>query len=546
MGKRNMENNYYLSIGTKLGGHYEIEKVLSEDEFEILYLAKDLHKRGEYVVLKELFLKSYSQREGNDVVSPAKSKIVFEETKKEVIKEVNTILNNASEKEVAIYGTFEENNTVYTIMEFINDANLNGYLNVNPIKDEEEIKKIDSQKIKKDVMEEKIIEPRSKEKPKSSLFLKLLITMLLICIALGYYAYDMIKSDKEKRKNRPTVSAVVEKIKKVEKEESSSNLPSTKEELINDYVEGSNNIKEEQDEEATPSTPKGAAYISDVEAYKREQAAKKAKEEAKRRALENEERLRQEKEKALRKKALEEKALEEKALEDEEERLREEEYKRLEEEAKRAKEAKNREFVPDNIREFIGEEEVERSNHPENDFPSSNDNIEENLPLGAVNPNNNLGTPINSTKSSSLGKKIKQGYVKTPQPKTIDKQAIKEFLNNFIRISGNGSIDEILSNYDDDVERYFSLRNVNQDTIRRDKINYHNKWTHRRFKLVDFDITKVYNNGNERFYDIKTTTNWNVSNDAGKSISGTSNGMMTLRETNDGFKVTSIYTTKSK
>jgi hypothetical protein len=520
-----MDNNYYLQIGTKLAGHYEIEKVLSEDDFEILYLAKDLHKRGEYVVLKELFLKSYSQREGNDVVSPAKSKIVFEETKKEVINEVNNLLNSTSKEEIAIYGTFEENNTVYTIMEFINDTNLNGYLKINPTKNHETNETV-HEVSQKDVSEEKINEPISKEKPKSSLFLKLLISMLLICVALGYYAYNMIKSDKEKGKNKIVTHTVTKEVVK----EESTNLPSTKEELINDYVEGSNDIEEKQDDKITPSTPEGATYISDIEAYKKEQATKKAKEEAKRRALEEEERLRQEKEKAL---------------EDEEERLREEEYKRLEEEAKR-EEAENKEFIPDNIREFIGEEiEVERSNHPENDFPSDSSNREENLPLGAVKPND-LGTPIKNIKNNLLGKEIKQGYVKTPKPKTINKEAIKQFLNNFIRISGDGSIDEILSNYDNHVERYFSLRNVNHDTIRRDKINYHNKWTHRHFKLVNYDITKVYNNGNERFYDIKTTTNWNVSNDAGKSISGTSYGIMTLKETDNGFKVTSIYTTKSK
>jgi hypothetical protein len=337
----------------------------------------------------------------------------------------------------------------------------------------------------------------------------------------------MINSDKTKNKERlPTTTMVKE-----EPKQKINNLPTTKEDVINDYVEGSNDIEDEQEEEIKTATPEGAAYITDVDAYKKEQAAIRAKKEAEEKALKEEERLRQEKEMAL---------------EDEEEKLREEEYKRLQEEAQRDEQAENnKEFVPDNIREFMGEEET--SNHPENDVPSPFKDDKENLPLGAVNPNS-LGTKINADNKNNdlLGTRIGKNSSKKEKTPTANKQAIKQFLNNFIRISGDGSIDEILSNYDDDVERYFSLRNVNQDTIRRDKINYHNKWTHRRFTLVNFDVTKVYRNGDEIFYDIKTTTNWNVSNDEGKSISGSSNGMMTLRKTDNGFKVTSIYTSKSK
>jgi hypothetical protein len=526
-----MENNYYLSIGTKLGGHYEIEKVLSEDEFEILYLAKDLHKRGEYVVLKELFLKPYSLREDKEVHTLAKSRIIFEETKKEVIKEVEELLSNPSNEQISTYGTFIENNTVYTIMEFINDSNVDGYLKINKVEEPNIV--TNSEPLKRDVMKEEIIEPtpkkrasvEKKEKPKSSIFIKILITTLLICLALGFYAYNMLKNDKIKGKDIPTTTMVKEEPKDINNK--SSNLPITKKDVINDYVEGSNEIKEEQEEESQTDTPEGAEYITNVEAYKKEQEAKRAKKKAEEKAVKEEERLRQEKEIAL---------------EDEEERLREEEYKRLEEENLK-NEQKDKEFVPKDIREFMGEEES--SNHPENDVPSPFKNAEENLPLGAVKPNS-LGTKINNDKKNSnlLGTKIGEKNSKKETAPTTNKQAIKQFLNNFIRISGDGSIDEILSNYDDDVERYFSLRNVNHNTIRRDKTNYHNKWTHRKFELVNFDVTKVYKNGDETFYDIKTATNWSVSNDEGKSIAGTSNGIMTLRKTYDGFKVTSIYTTK--
>ncbi len=378
-----MESNHYLSIGTKLGGHYEIEKVLSEDDFEILYLAKNLHKRGEYVILKELFLKAYSHREDREVKTLAKSKIIFEETKKEVIKEVEELLTKPSTEEVATYGSFKENNTVYTIMEFINNPNLDGYLKINKIEKTS------------DVTKEKIIEPtpkkrvpvEKKEKPKSSIFIKILITSLLICIGLGYYAYNMIKEDKQKNQARPPKAIAV---KEIPKEETKKNLPTSKEELLKDYVEGSNDIKDEDDEEEIiEEDSEGKAFITDVEAYQKEQEAKRAQEEAK-----------------------------EKALEDEEERLREEEYKRMQEEALKNEVSDNetieneqypKEFIPENIREFIGEEE-ETSNHPENDVPPLSEDAEEILPLGATQNNISLGTPINSgnKNSNALGTQIER------------------------------------------------------------------------------------------------------------------------------------------
>jgi hypothetical protein len=73
-----MEKRYYLPIGHKIGGHYEIVKVLGEDEFEILYLVKDLHLRGREFVLKELYLKAYSSRDKFNVYTMAKSKAFFE------------------------------------------------------------------------------------------------------------------------------------------------------------------------------------------------------------------------------------------------------------------------------------------------------------------------------------------------------------------------------------------------------------------------------------------------------------------------------------
>ena len=108
-----MEKSNYLPIGHKVGGHYEIVKVLGEDDFEILYLAKDLHLLEKPFVLKELFLKAYSSRENVNVYTLAKSKSLFEETKQEVIAEISVLQKEASPRVAQVYGYFEENNTVY-------------------------------------------------------------------------------------------------------------------------------------------------------------------------------------------------------------------------------------------------------------------------------------------------------------------------------------------------------------------------------------------------------------------------------------------------
>ena len=350
-----MESNHYLSVGTKLGGHYEIEKVLSEDDFEIIYLVQDLDLLGEYVVLKELFFKQYSQREGKEVKTLAKSRIVFEETKKEVKKEVEELLANHSNNEVKTFGSFEENNTIYTVMEFINNPHLDDYLKINKTEDKEEIVESTPKKVS----------VKKKEKPKSYIFVKILTTSLLICIALGYYAYNMLKEDKQKIKKQPSKTIVV-KVKP--KQQTKNNLPTTKEELLKDYVEGSNKIDDEDkgqdEEESTNENPEGKVFITDVEAYKKEQEAKRAKEEA-----------------------------DAKALEDEEERLRVEEYKRMQEEAQNNEVNQNpKEFIPKNIREFMGEEET--SNHPENDVAPLSEDAKEILPIGARQNSLSLGRKI--------------------------------------------------------------------------------------------------------------------------------------------------------
>jgi len=196
--------NHYLPVAFKLAGHYEIVELLGEDEFEILYLVKDLHMGEKLFVLKELFLPSYASRnEDNSLNIMAKSKQIFEQTKKDVIAEIELLKTTEEKKSPELYGYFEENNTLYTIMEFMNDSNLSPYLEVNT-----------QNEIEEEVEEEETIEPIvetstvEEEKPKSTLFLKILIVCVVIFLGLAFYGYQMLQEEKQRIKEKSEKTSV--------------------------------------------------------------------------------------------------------------------------------------------------------------------------------------------------------------------------------------------------------------------------------------------------------------------------------------------------
>ena len=445
-----MENSKYLPIGLKLGGHYEIVNILGEDDFEILYKVKDLHRLNTPYVIKELFLNAYSLRnDDNQLYTPAKSKYVFEETKKEVIEEIQLLLKENSQPN-HIIGYFEENNTIYTIMEFIDNHNLNIYLNYfkkssektveTPKKEiEKEKKKVPEEKIEESVEEiidkkvenlpsikvlEKKLEKRNKSK--SSFFQKLLMGTIILFSLLGAYAYYMITSQKHK----------------VEEEQS-------------------NNVKV-----IVKNQPTTAHYPPLID--------------------------------------------------------------------------RNKTHIELRLQESNSTDETEKSNREQDKQTKSGDSFDDfNETLDKLVYSNNETEKIDEEKI------IKSEPSKELLDTPFNRRSVKTFLDKFITASINGSINQILSYYDNRVERYFSLKDVNKKTIYYDKVKYHKKWTNREFTIIDFDIIRVYKKGGANYCDIRTKTQWRVSNsDFSKTASGVSKGVMSIKEINNLFKVTSIYTTK--
>lgn len=257
-----MQKSEHLPIGHRLENLYEIVKVLGRDDFEIVYLVKDIHRMDDLVV-KELFLKGSSFRDKTNVYTQEKSKKAFQKTKEGIIKEVNLLKDIKEANRLQTYGYFEENNTIYTLMEYRKKAPLESYLKIIPQK----------------IVDPTPIEPTKiatdHQKPKSYFFLKLLITLIFIATALGVYAYKVMVYDREKAKEMPKVvvtqtapkpiyhPSLVDrnhstkeipkpKIKEAEKEQpiiDDNNLPLN---LPNDEIE----TETDSDKDIEPETPK--------------------------------------------------------------------------------------------------------------------------------------------------------------------------------------------------------------------------------------------------------------------------------------------------
>ena len=139
-----LENNQeHLPVGYKIGNHYEIIEILGQGGFGIIYLVKDNERLGEIFVIKELFTRSFSSRNRNGTLVNNKldSNNVFKKIKEDIVEEVNILTKINNKNIVKAYGCLEENNTIYSIMEFIEGEDLEKYNKKNSF-DENEAKEL--------------------------------------------------------------------------------------------------------------------------------------------------------------------------------------------------------------------------------------------------------------------------------------------------------------------------------------------------------------------------------------------------------------------
>lgn len=127
-----------LKKGTLLqGGKYKIEQTLGQGSFGITYLAVaqfstegDLGKIDVVakVAIKEFFMKDINGRKGNGSTVEGSTGSVFTNYKKRFRKEAENLSKLEHPNIVKVYDVFDENNTIYYVMEYLSDTNLNKYI----------------------------------------------------------------------------------------------------------------------------------------------------------------------------------------------------------------------------------------------------------------------------------------------------------------------------------------------------------------------------------------------------------------------------------
>lgn len=118
-----------LPIGSVLAGQYIIEKVLGEGGFGITYCAKD-HKTGGYVAIKEFFPESMATRTNVTVVPYSGDNAEnFSYGKDCFIQEAKTLAQFiGNENIIRIHSYFEENETAYFVMDYIEGVSFDTYI----------------------------------------------------------------------------------------------------------------------------------------------------------------------------------------------------------------------------------------------------------------------------------------------------------------------------------------------------------------------------------------------------------------------------------
>lgn len=122
-----LKANNELPPLTPLNGKYLLGRALGAGGFGITYIALDTHLQV-VVAIKELFLKKISVRDQGMTISVApKDKNCFDENKKRFLKEARVLaMFNEKDNEgvVSVKDYFEEKNTAYIVMEYLDGETL--------------------------------------------------------------------------------------------------------------------------------------------------------------------------------------------------------------------------------------------------------------------------------------------------------------------------------------------------------------------------------------------------------------------------------------
>lgn len=121
-----LPNNSYLQ-----SGKYRILKILGQGGFGITYLAEDL-RLGRKIAIKELFIKNICWRKDNrDVAYSPDNADLFLKVYNRFLKEAKHLASLKNPHIINIHDSFEEHNTAYYVMDYIDGINLDEYVKRN-------------------------------------------------------------------------------------------------------------------------------------------------------------------------------------------------------------------------------------------------------------------------------------------------------------------------------------------------------------------------------------------------------------------------------
>lgn len=128
-----------LSSGVSLhNGTYKIKKVLGQGSFGITYLAEHT-SLGKNVTIKEFFMRDLNSREQDGSISGVTNGSLAANYAEKFRKEARNLANLEHANIVNVTDCFEENNTFYYVMEYIEGQNLNEFINAHKLTQEEAI-----------------------------------------------------------------------------------------------------------------------------------------------------------------------------------------------------------------------------------------------------------------------------------------------------------------------------------------------------------------------------------------------------------------------
>ncbi len=117
----------HLPLGTLLqGGKYKIERYIGNGGFGCTYEARHVMLNNT-VAIKEFFVKDYCNREAttNRIYVATQSKVeIIERLRKKFVEEARAIFGMSHPNIVRVTDIFEENGTVYYVMDYINGSSL--------------------------------------------------------------------------------------------------------------------------------------------------------------------------------------------------------------------------------------------------------------------------------------------------------------------------------------------------------------------------------------------------------------------------------------